>query len=171
MQSLAYNFWNNKKGQFLSFSDYTASYDPPNLENAQIFKNHFDNLITNTNFIYENIIPLLKFNGVSFIFIYHLSVQIGIFIVFDNGSLPESAQAESEQAESEQAELEQQELSTSVSKKRARSDQGRSDVYQGRLQIKRSRLNPNTIIPESKAFFFPKFKYLSFSITFFFTKN
>jgi hypothetical protein len=149
MQSLAYNFWNNKKGQFLSFSDYTASYDPPNLENAQIFKNHFDNLITNTNFIYENIIPLLKFNGVSFIFIYHLSVQIGIFIVFDNGSLPESAQAELEQAE-----LEQQELSTSVSKKRARSDQGRSDVYQGRLQIKRSRLNPNTIIPESKAFFF-----------------
>jgi hypothetical protein len=149
MQSLAYNFWNNKKGQFLSFSDYTASYDPPNLENAQIFKNHFDNLITNTNFIYENIIPLLKFNGVSFIFIYHFSVQIGIFIVFDNGSLPESAQAELEQAE-----LEQQELSTSVSKKRARSDQGRSDVYQGRLQIKRSRLNPNTIIPESKAFFF-----------------
>ena len=141
MQSLAYNFWNNKKGHFLSFSDYTASYDPPNLENAQIFKNHFDNLITNTNFIYENIIPLLKFNGVSFIFIYHLSVQIGIFIVFDNGSLPESAQAELEQAE-----LEQQELSTSVSKKRARSDQG------GRLQIKRSKYN--TIIPESKAFFF-----------------
>jgi len=144
MQSLAYNFWNNKKGQFLSFSDYTASYDPPNLENAQIFKNHFDNLITNTNFIYENIIPLLKFNGVSFIFIYHLSVQIGIFIVFDNGSLPESAQAELEQAE-----LEQQ---LSVSKKRARSINKDNDKYQGRSQIKRSKFN--NIIPESKAFFF-----------------
>ena len=156
MQSLAYNFWNNKKGQILSFRDYTASYDPPHLNNAQIFKNHFDNLITDTNFIYENIIPLLKFNGVSFIFIYHLSVQIGIFIVFDNGSLPES-----EQAELEQAELEQQELSTSVSKKRARSDQGRSDVYQGRLQIKRSRsaAASNSIIPESKAFFFQNSTY------------
>ena len=72
MQSLAYNFWNNKKGQILSFRDYTASYDPPHLNNAQIFKNHFDNLITDTNFIYENIIPLLKFNGVSFFFIYLL---------------------------------------------------------------------------------------------------
>ena len=157
MQSLAYNFWNNKKGQILSFREYTASYDPPHLNNAQIFKNHFGNLITDTDFIYENIIPLLKFNGVSFIFIYyHHRFLHGIFIVFDNGSLPESEQAELEQAESEQAELEQQELSTSVSKKRARSDQGRSDVYQGRLQIKRSRsaAASNSIIPESKAFFF-----------------
>ena len=157
MQSLAYNFWNNKKGQILSFRDYTASYDPPHLNNAQIFKNHFDNLITDTNFIYENIIPLLKFNGVSFFFIYHHHRFLhGIFIVFDNGSLPES-----EQAELEQAELEQQELSTSVSKKRARSDQGRSDVYQGRLQIKRSRsaAASNSIIPESKAFFFQNSTY------------
>ena len=165
MQSLAYNFWNNKKGQFLSFSDYTASYDPPNLNNAQIFKDHFNNLITNTNFIYENIIPLLKFNGVSFFFIYHLSVQIGIFIVFDNGSssLPESEQAVSEQALSEQAELEQQ---PSISKKRERSINKDDDKYQGRSQIKRSRSNPNSIIPESKAFFFQNLKSPSF-----FSKN
>ena len=157
MQSLAYNFWNNKKGQFLSFSDYTASYDPPNLNNAQIFKNHFDNLITDTNFIYENIIPLLKFNGVSFIFIYHHHRFLhGIFIVFDNGSLPES-----EHAELEQAELEQQELSTGVSKKRARSINKDDDKYQGRSQIKRSRsaAASNSIIPESKAFFFQNSNY------------
>lgn len=134
MQAQSYNFWNNKKGQFFSYLVYSASYDPPNLNSGQIFRDHFGNLISNTDFIYENI-PFLKLKGVSFVFVYYRSIEVGILVVFDNGSIAATKSEQQGLAESKQPE-------PSNYKKREMSEH----------QAKPARID--TGLPRSKAFFF-----------------